>query len=95
MKWQDFGANEIHAELLKPELLKPFCMIIIMIPLMLCFPNFLTFVTVSHGVSKVFLQFLWVFYCFPSVFPLIPILDFVSKYCVQCIKPILLSSAIG
>ena len=90
MKWQDFGANEIHAELLKPELLKPFCMIIIMIPLMLFpqFPNLCyCFPWCFQSVSTISLGFL--------LFPLILILDFVSKYCVQCIKPILLSSAIG
>ena len=60
-----------------------FPVIIMMIPLMLRFPGLLTaslLPNVSPGVSACFFQcfygFLRCFFCFPSLFPLFPILDF-------------------
>ena len=75
----NFGANQRHAELLKPVRFV-FYMIIIAIPSMLCFLSFLTifyrFTWCFHMFPLVFLLFFGFFYSFPSVFHPFSILDF-------------------
>ena len=58
------------------------------IPSIFCFSSFLTashyFFGVSNGMfTPVFIQFPWLFFsCFPSGFPMIPILDFVISWII-------------
>ena len=68
-----FVANQIHTELLKPARFV-FCVIIMVIPSMLCFSSFLTisycFPWCFRMFPLVFLRFPWVFLMFPlSVSP--------------------------
>ena len=82
----NFDVNQIQAELLK-SVRFVFCVIIMVIPWMLCFLSFLTisyrfpgcFRMVSAWFPWRFYNFLGCFYCFPSVFPPFPILNFVIK----------------
>ena len=73
LKFYNFGANQIHTELLKPAHFI-FCIIIMLIPSMLCFSSFLTisycFPWCFPMFPFLFLQFPWVFLLFPlSVSP--------------------------
>ena len=71
----NFGANYIHAELLK-SVCFVFCVIIMVIPSVLCFSSFLT---ISYRFPWCFRMSPLVFLRFPRVFlliPPIPILDF-------------------
>ena len=69
-----------------------FCIIIVVIPLMLCFPSFLAisycFPWCFHVFLLVFLRFSWVFLLFLLSVPLFSILDFVkmAKYSPKMTK---------
>ena len=83
----NFGANYIHAELLKLVYFV-FCMIIMAIPSMICFPSFLN---ISCHIPWCFRMFPPVFLRFPQVFLLFPLIvspvsyfGFCSLYFTEC-----------
>ena len=81
--WCKLNARYINVYTIVKPFRFVFCVIIMAIPSIKCFPSFLTISYRSHGVSACFswcfYNFLGCFYCFPSVFPPVSYFRFWSR----------------